>query len=146
MALDCRMRSGVFLGRKRLNGGGNEGSGTGGECHVVFVLFRRVNASPRDDSNFNRHRRIRTQIDIRVCKQAPSRYQSLTNNTYIHRSNTEISSCGELKRLQSITCGSMPVGKKLAHLNNQRIWEWSDNTLRINVLRVWDAIPVFFEA
>jgi len=35
---------------------------------------------------------------------------------------------------------------ELAHLNKQRVWEWFNDSLGIDVLRVRDAVPTFFEA
>lgn len=35
---------------------------------------------------------------------------------------------------------------ELAHLNKQRVWEWSNDSLGVDVLRVGDVVPIFFEA
>jgi len=35
---------------------------------------------------------------------------------------------------------------ELAHLNKQRVWEWSNDSLGVDILRVRDAVPIFFEA
>jgi hypothetical protein len=33
-----------------------------------------------------------------------------------------------------------------AHLNKQRVWEWFNDSLGVDVLRSRDAVPIFFEA
>lgn len=83
----------------------------------LFVLFRRVNfAWPRDASSFNQHRQIRIFLSISLSLKV----------IYIIVVTQKISSWCEL--------------------NKQRVREWSNDSLGVDVLRARGTVPIFFEA